>query len=60
MNCSLSFFAIELTLRGKPMNIIDEQHSTELEERNEAWQDLVRVLTHEIMNSVTPFLRLPQ
>ncbi len=32
---------------------------TELEEKEmEAWQDLIRILTHEIMNSVTPVISL--
>jgi len=56
----LSFFAIELTLRGKPMKLISMSNiQTELEEKEmKAWQDLVRVLTHEIMNSVTPISSL--
>lgn len=56
----LSFFAIELTLRGKPMKLISMSNiQSELEEKEmKAWQDLVRVLTHEIMNSVTPISSL--
>jgi len=56
----LSFYAIELTLRGKPMKLISMSNiQTELEEKEmKAWQDLVRVLTHEIMNSVTPISSL--
>lgn len=56
----LSIFAIELTLRGKPMKLISMSNiQTELEEKEmKAWQDLVRVLTHEIMNSVTPISSL--
>jgi nitrogen fixation/metabolism regulation signal transduction histidine kinase len=56
----LSFFAIELTLRGKPMKLISMSNiQNELEEKEmKAWQDLVRVLTHEIMNSVTPISSL--
>jgi len=59
-NVQLSFFAIELTLRGKPMKLISMSNiQTELEEKEmKAWQDLVRVLTHEIMNSVTPISSL--
>ena len=56
----LSFYAIELTLRDKVMKLISMSNiQTELEEKEmKAWQDLVRVLTHEIMNSVTPISSL--
>jgi two-component system, NtrC family, nitrogen regulation sensor histidine kinase NtrY len=56
----LSLYAIELTLRGKPMKLISMSNiQSELEEKEmKAWQDLVRVLTHEIMNSVTPISSL--
>src|SRR5258706_3758403 len=51
----LSLYAIELTLRGEVMKLISMSNiQSELEEKEmEAWQNLVRVLTHEIMNSVT-------
>ncbi|MBS1559875.1 MAG: GHKL domain-containing protein, partial [Bacteroidetes bacterium] len=46
----------ELTLRGEPMKLISMSNiQSELEEKEmEAWRNLVRVLTHEIMNSITP------
>ncbi|MBX2964066.1 MAG: GHKL domain-containing protein [Cyclobacteriaceae bacterium] len=56
----LSIYAIELTMRGTNMKLISLQNiQSELEEKEmEAWQNLVRVLTHEIMNSVTPISSL--
>ncbi|MEQ8575775.1 MAG: ATP-binding protein, partial [Fulvivirga sp.] len=56
----LAIYAIELTLRGKMYKLISVQNiQNELEEKEmEAWQNLVRVLTHEIMNSVTPISSL--
>jgi len=56
----LSVYAIELTLRGENVKLISLQNiQSELEEKEmEAWQNLVRVLTHEIMNSVTPISSL--
>jgi nitrogen fixation/metabolism regulation signal transduction histidine kinase len=56
----LSIFAIELTLRGDEVKLISMSNiQSELEEKEmEAWQNLVRVLTHEIMNSVTPISSL--
>jgi two-component system, NtrC family, nitrogen regulation sensor histidine kinase NtrY len=56
----LSIYAIELTLRGENVKLVSLQNiQNELEEKEmEAWQNLVRVLTHEIMNSVTPISSL--
>ncbi|AYB32695.1 sensor histidine kinase [Chryseolinea soli] len=56
----LSIYAIELTLRNENVKLISIQNiQSELEEKEmEAWQNLVRVLTHEIMNSVTPISSL--
>jgi two-component system nitrogen regulation sensor histidine kinase NtrY len=56
----LSIYAIELTLKGENVKLISIQNiQSELEEKEmEAWQNLVRVLTHEIMNSVTPISSL--
>jgi len=56
----LSVYAIELTLRGEEVKLISMSNiQNELEEKEmEAWQNLVRVLTHEIMNSVTPISSL--
>ena len=56
----LAVYAIELTLRGEEYKLISLQNiQSELEEKEmEAWQNLVRVLTHEIMNSITPISSL--
>lgn len=58
----LSVYAIELTLRGEELKLISITNiQSELEEKEmEAWQNLVRVLTHEIMNSVTPISSLAE
>lgn len=56
----LAVYAIELSLREKQFKLISIQNiQSELEEKEmEAWQNLIRVLTHEIMNSVTPISSL--
>lgn len=56
----LAVYAIQLTLRGEEFKLVSLQNiQTELEEKEmEAWQNLVRVLTHEIMNSITPITSL--
>ncbi len=56
----LAIYAIELTLRNEEFKLVSLQNiQSELEEKEmEAWQNLVRVLTHEIMNSVTPISSL--
>lgn len=56
----LAIYAIELSLRGTAFKLISIQNiQSELEEKEmEAWQNLIRVLTHEIMNSVTPISSL--
>lgn len=56
----LSIQATEFTLKGKYFRLISAQDiKGELEERElEAWQKLIRVLTHEIMNSVVPITSL--
>jgi len=56
----LAVYAIELTLSGEDFKLVSLQNiQTELEEKEmEAWQNLIRVLTHEIMNSVTPISSL--
>lgn len=56
----LAVYAIELSLRDKEFKLISLQNiQSELEEKEmEAWQNLIRVLTHEIMNSVTPISSL--
>jgi len=56
----LSVQAKEIVLNGNPVRIILLQNlNHELEEKEiEAWHQLMRVLTHEIMNSVTPIASL--
>lgn len=55
-----ALYAIDLFLKGEVFKLITLQNlSSELEEQEMmAWQNLVRVLTHEIMNSVTPITSL--
>ena len=45
---------------GEEFKLVSIQNiQSELEEKEmEAWQNLVRVLTHEIMNSITPITSL--
>jgi two-component system nitrogen regulation sensor histidine kinase NtrY len=56
----LAAFATEFQLRGRALKLISLQNiQSELEEQEmEAWQKLIRVLTHEIMNSITPISSL--
>ena len=56
----LAIYAIELTLSGELYKLVSVQNiQNELEEKEmEAWQNLVRVLTHENMKSVTPISSL--
>jgi two-component system, NtrC family, nitrogen regulation sensor histidine kinase NtrY len=56
----LSVQAKEIILQGKPVRIFLLQNlNSELDAKEiEAWYQLIRVLTHEIMNSVTPILSL--
>jgi two-component system, NtrC family, nitrogen regulation sensor histidine kinase NtrY len=50
----------EIVLKGNPVKIVLLQNlNNELEAKEiEAWYQLIRVLTHEIMNSVTPITSL--
>lgn len=52
--------AAEFRMRNQKYTLISLQNiQSELEEKEmEAWQKLIRVLTHEIMNSVTPISSL--
>lgn len=52
----LSIFAHTFVLREEEYILVSLQNiQEELEEKEmEAWQNLIRVLTHEIMNSITP------
>ncbi len=56
----LSIYAAEFKLRNNHYTLVSISNiQNELEEKEmEAWQNLIRVLTHEIMNSVTPIVSL--
>lgn len=56
----LSIYATEFKMRDHHYKLVSLTNiQSELEEREmEAWQNLIRVLTHEIMNSVTPIVSL--
>lgn len=56
----LAVYAIELYLKGEEYKLVTLQNiQSELEDNElEAWQNLIRVLTHEIMNSVAPISSL--
>lgn len=56
----LSIYATEFKMRDKNIKLVSMQNiRSELGQREmQAWQQLVRVLTHEIMNSVTPISSL--
>lgn len=58
----LSIQVKELIMDEKPFKIaLMQDLNVELEEQEvEAWQKLTRVLTHEIMNSVTPIVSLTE
>lgn len=50
------------TVKGKEQYLISLKNIHSVLERNEmeAWQKLIRVLTHEIMNSITPIISLSE
>jgi nitrogen fixation/metabolism regulation signal transduction histidine kinase len=56
----LAIYATEFKIRTRNIILISIQNiQSELEEQEmEAWQKLIRVLTHEIMNSITPIASL--
>lgn len=56
----LSLHATEFKMQDRRLKLVTVQNiQSELEEKEmEAWQNLIRVLTHEIMNSVTPIASL--
>lgn len=60
MDLQLSMSATQITLPGKQETLFSMQDiQSELDTAQlQAWQDLVRVLTHEIMNSITPVASL--
>lgn len=56
----LAVSATEFRMRGEEFVLVSLQNiTTELDEKEiESWQNLIRVLTHEIMNSITPISSL--
>ena len=56
----LAVSATAFRLHGQQYTLVSLQNiQSELEEKEvEAWQNLIRVLTHEIMNSITPIASL--
>ena len=56
----LSIQATHLIMRGKTLKLLAIQNiQSELQQKEiEAWQNLTRVLRHEIMNSITPIASL--
>jgi two-component system, NtrC family, nitrogen regulation sensor histidine kinase NtrY len=56
----LAIYAAEFRMRSKKYTLISLQNiQNELEDVEiEAWQKLIKVLTHEIMNSITPITSL--
>ena len=60
MERRLTIASSEITIAGRKERLISLQDiQSELDgSQVEAWQDLVRVLTHEIMNSITPVASL--
>lgn len=63
VNLRMDYETGHLSVHSHPFVLKDEKHilvsiqniQEELEEKElEAWQNLIRVLTHEIMNSITP------
>lgn len=58
----LSIHAAKIRLRNKPLTLVSLQNiGSELAEQEmAAWQNLIKVLTHEIMNSMTPIASLAE
>lgn len=56
----VSIYVIELAMQNEHFKLVSLQNiQSELEEKEmEAWQNMIRILTHEIMNSVTPISSL--
>ncbi len=56
----LAVYATVIRLRGKSVKLVSLQNiQSELQQKElEAWQNLTRVLRHEIMNSITPIASL--
>jgi nitrogen fixation/metabolism regulation signal transduction histidine kinase len=58
----VSVYATEFRMRGEDYVLVSLQNiSSELDEKEiESWQKLIRVLTHEITNSITPISSLAE
>ncbi len=58
----LSMHATQFRMRGEQYTLVSFQNiHPELEQKEiESWQKLIRVLTHEIMNSITPISSLSE
>ncbi len=58
----LSIHATQFRMRGEEYTLVSFQDiAPELEQKEiESWQKLIRVLTHEIMNSITPISSLSE
>lgn len=56
----LAIFATELKIKDKQITLATIKNIQNVleEQETEAWQKLIRVLTHEIMNSITPIASL--
>lgn len=54
--------AISFVVLGKPLTVVSMKNIRSVLENKEteAWQKLIRVLTHEIMNSMTPIVSLSE
>lgn len=61
-NTELSFTVNEILLKGKKLRLVAIHNiKSELQIRElEAWQNLTKVLRHEIMNSVTPIVSMAE
>jgi len=57
---TLLFYATDFIVNDQPFRLVTVQNiQSELDEKEmEAWQNLIRILTHEIMNSITPIISL--
>ena len=58
----LALSGMEFVIQGRPLTVASMKNIHSVLERNEmeAWQKLIRVLTHEIMNSITPIISLSE
>lgn len=61
-NIQLALSGMEFTIQGRQLLIASMKNIySALDSREtEAWQKLIRVLTHEIMNSITPIISLTE